>query len=146
MEVAYFLSHPTLGISAVVYAPTTEKSRTTFLDWLERNGLIKRADRHTFRRDMSTKRLEDPNIPADVVLHYGYSEIEIPRYRDTEVHGQPGGTQRFYETSMEATGEPSEEELIDEVINEVNKEKGPIKPPQTNIMPIQQIMLRGYSK
>ncbi len=69
---AYYVTHPMMDKTAVVYAPSTEKARTTFLDWLERNGLMDRRQRQVLRRDMIAKRLEDPNIPVDVELNYGY--------------------------------------------------------------------------
>ena len=39
----YYVTHPNVDFSATVKAPSTDKARTTFLDYLERSG--KRAKR-----------------------------------------------------------------------------------------------------
>lgn len=71
----YYTTHPNLGISALVEAPTTEKARTTFLDYLERQNLIGRADRQYWRKNMVAERMEDPrDVSADIELHYGYQD------------------------------------------------------------------------
>lgn len=75
----YYVTHPNLGVSAVVHAPATEKARTTFLDFMERQGRISRADRHYWRRNMVAERLEYPeDIQSDIELHYGYEETQQP--------------------------------------------------------------------
>lgn len=136
--VAYFVTHPYIDRTAVVYAPSTEKARTTFLDWLERNGLISRRSRQAYRRDMVAERLEDPGVPADVVLHYRYGEepqpevirlgeemVEVPVERREEDYGayeEPAGP---YEEPG-GWGPETEEE------------------PEPKRMPIQEVMLRGF--
>ncbi len=126
MESVYYVTHPQIGRTAVVYAPSTEKARTTFLDWLERSGLVSRRDRQAFRKDMVAKRLEDPNVPVDVELHYGY-ESDIPSYGlPTEM--EESEVQESIETPVE-----SSEDFIEAT-------------PQASrpLMPIQEVMLRGY--
>ena len=128
---AYFVMHPYMDKTAVVYAPSTEKARTTFLDWLERNGLIQRRHRQAYRRDMVTKRLEDPNVPADVELHYGYAEVAIPQeYRlgRPEIHEIPI---RLEEPQVEEIPIGFEEPEVEEI-------------PRPRRMPIQEVMLRGF--
>ncbi len=79
LDTDYYVTHPELGFSATVSAPTTEKARTTFLDYLERNGKAKRSERHILRRNMVVERLKDPNeVSTDVTLHYGYEETHEP--------------------------------------------------------------------
>jgi len=39
----YYVIHPNLEIKATVDAPSTEKARTVFLDYLERQGKIAQA-------------------------------------------------------------------------------------------------------
>lgn len=77
----YLISHPNypeIG-TAKVEAPTTEKSRTTFLDYLERTGKVSRSARQMVRRGMITGRLEDPDsITADVDLSYEYGVGDSP--------------------------------------------------------------------
>ena len=79
----YYVVHPSLGKDAIVHAPTTEKARTTFLDYLERNNLISRGDRQSWRRSMVAEKLEYPgDVTSDLELYYGYEEaggIEFPR-------------------------------------------------------------------
>lgn len=71
----YYTTHPNLSVTALIDAPSTEKARTTFLDYLERRNLISRADRQYWRKNMITKRMEDPrDLQADVELNYGYQE------------------------------------------------------------------------
>jgi len=128
METAYYVTHPAVGRTAVVYAPSTEKARTTFLDWLERNNLMRRADRQILRRNMVAQRLEDPNMPADVVLHYGYQDYSSSmRFPEPELISE--------EEQMEEL-EPTEPEPLTE------PEPEPVAPKR--MMPIQQVMLRGY--
>jgi hypothetical protein len=75
MAATYYVTHPNFELSALVSAPSTDKARTAFLDWLERNEYIQRADRQYWRRDMIAHRAEDPvNISADTVLHYDYED------------------------------------------------------------------------
>ena len=75
MSATYYVTHPNFSLSGLVTAPSTDKARTTFLDWLERNEHIERADRQYWRRDMIASRAEDPvSLSADVVLHYGYED------------------------------------------------------------------------
>jgi len=67
-----------MGIRAVVYAPSTEKARTTFLDWLERTERIPRGDRHRWRRNMIAERLEYPEeVESDITLQYRYGYEEV---------------------------------------------------------------------
>lgn len=79
----YWISHPNMELSATVHAPTTEKARTVFLDWLERTSQIARGDRQRWRRHTLAERLEYPEeLESDVTLHYGYEEARpesIPR-------------------------------------------------------------------
>lgn len=142
METAYYVMHPALGVTAVVYAPSTEKARTTFLDWLERNHLMRRADRQQLRKDMVAKKLEDPNVQSDVVLNYGYQEaasiIQMPS-------SEPEPSFEDY-ANMESMGHPfspGKEETP------VPKQLVPLELPETvkeePRMPIQKVMLRGFA-
>ena len=76
----YFLTHPRLDKTAVVHAPSTEKARTVFLDWLERNGSINRGDRQSWRKDMLAGRIEDGTAEGDAELWYGYEQTPQPDY------------------------------------------------------------------
>lgn len=149
METAYFTMHPTLGITGVVYAPSTEKARTTFLDWLERNGHIKRTDRQAFRKNMGAQRLDDTNVPSDVVLHYGYAE------------GAPRSSRAIIEDMVKGDPKLEEDLALTDLITDINRSKTlegleeeeedepgpePIEPPGPKLMPVQQIMLRGFTQ
>lgn len=71
----YYVTHPNLSVTALIDAPSTEKARTTFLDYLERRNLISRTDRQYWRRNMVAERMTDAaDVQADVELHYGYQE------------------------------------------------------------------------
>ena len=143
--IPYYVMHPALGVTAVVHAPSTEKARTTFLDWLERNGHMRRIDRQQLRKDMVAKRLEDPNVQSDVVLHYGYQDV------GAHYPAGPGGTPTTYGSFEEATGEPSGEALREpwEEDMPAPRQLVPLELPEVEKeeprMPIQKIMLRGFS-
>ena len=71
----YYVTHPNLDVTAMVHAPSTEKARTTFLDYLERQGKVPRRYRQALRSNMITERLKDPtSVTTDVELYYGYEE------------------------------------------------------------------------
>jgi hypothetical protein len=137
--IPYYVMHPALGVTAVVHAPSTEKARTTFLDWLERNGNMRRMDRQQLRKDMVAKRLEDSNVQSDVVLHYGYQDVGV------HYPAGPGGT------FGEAAGSPSEETPREpwEEDMPAPRQLAPLELPEVEKeeprMPIQKIMLRGFS-
>jgi hypothetical protein len=119
-------------VAAVVYAPSTEKARTTYLDWLERNGYMNRADRQAYRRNMVAERLEDPQgVSSDVVLHYGYQTAQ-PMMRAVPSVEPERAPQQVQEPVEESSSRFPIEELAEV------PEEGPT-------MPIQKIMLRGYS-
>jgi hypothetical protein len=135
--IPYYVMHPALGVTAVVHAPSTEKARTTFLDWLERNGHMKRMDRQQLRKNMVAKRLEDSNVQSDVILHYGYQDV------GAHYPTGPGGTPTTYGSFEEAVGEPWEEDMP------TPRQLAPLELPEVEKeeprMPIQKIMLRGFS-
>jgi len=127
-ENAYYVMHPSLRVTAVVYAPATEKARTTFLDWLERNGYMRRADRQALRKNMVAQRLDDAQgVSSDIVLHYDYEDARLSQV----FSGQPVN-------QLEPTDvEEHYEKLFEEKPIEVPKEESGPK------MPIQKVMLRG---
>ena len=146
---AYFVTHPLMDKTAVVYAPSTEKARTTFLDWLERNGLMDRRKRQAFRRDMVAARLESPDIPADVELHYGYPEAPQVGYRlGGEQPTREDLEQQEVEEALGKTYEPSFEDYtaMEEMGHPVSPTPQPAieEEPKPKRMPIQEVMLRGF--
>jgi hypothetical protein len=144
METAYFVMHPTLGITAVVYAPSTEKARTTFLDWLERNNHISRKDRQAFRKNMGAQRLEDPNVPSDIVLHYGYEEGLPQRYRLSGPTQMDLEEEDDYAREALERGELTQTDIQD--IEDMREKQKVVEPPGPKLMPVQEIMLRGFTK
>jgi len=137
LETPYYVTHPNLPVTAVVYAPSTEKARTTFLDWLERNGHMNRSNRQALRRNMVAERLEDGNVQSDVVLHYGYKTGGPPM--EEVFKGQPiaQGGPTDVEENWEGLYPLEEQEPIEFEVPKVIEEKGPT-------MPIQKVMLRGF--
>ena len=143
MEIAYYVTHPTWDKSAVVYAPSTEKARTTLLDYLERRGLIHRRNRQAFRKDMIAERLEDPNVPSDIVLHYGYRDATPSKVSlDQMFEDRP-----FKESEPTEIKEPDE---LPDFREETSLDEELVPPPELGIeskpkmMPVQQVMLKGY--
>jgi hypothetical protein len=82
----YYVTHPNLEISALVEAPTTDKARTTYLDWMERSSHIQRRDRQYWRRSMIAERLDYPeDVTVDIELNYGYEDsapITLPQTQE----------------------------------------------------------------
>ncbi len=72
----YYVSSPEFPLRAKVDAPSTDKARTVYLDYLERNGTVPRRFRQEMRKGIATKRLTDSeNITADVELDYEYGDM-----------------------------------------------------------------------
>ena len=70
----YYVTHPNMDFSATVKAPSTDKARTTFLDYLERSNKAHRKDRQFIRRNTVADRIEFPEeVNADVALSYNYT-------------------------------------------------------------------------
>lgn len=74
----YFIEHSSIPLKASVDAPSTEKARTEYLDYLERNSIIPRSKRQLVRRGLILKRMKSSDeISTDVVLSYGYSDARL---------------------------------------------------------------------
>jgi len=73
----YYVKHSELGKDALVHAPSTEKARTAFLDYLERNGMVSRKDRQSWRKGLITDRVEEGETSAEVELWYGYTPSSV---------------------------------------------------------------------
>ena len=70
----YYVTHPNMDFSATVKAPSTDKARTTFLDYLERSGKASRKDRQLIRKNTVADRIEFlEEVDADVSLSYNYT-------------------------------------------------------------------------
>ena len=79
---AYYVTHPLVGVTATVYAPSSEKARTTYLDFLERSGRIRRNVRKLLRSNLVAQHLDaGTSVPTDVTLNYTYSSqgMSVPR-------------------------------------------------------------------
>lgn len=90
----YYISHPDFAYNAKVNAPSTDKARTTFLDYLERSGAVNRHHRQAMRRGMATKKLvTKDDVQADVELDYEYADVsgEVPTFQmgGAQVQEQP---------------------------------------------------------
>lgn len=133
-NIPYFVMHPSLGVTAEVNAPTTEKARTTFLDWLERNNYISRSHRQAYRKNMVAERMEEAGaVRADITLHYGYRDVPVI-LSQPDVHDIPTEMERpeVHDLPVEL-GRP---EVI-EALDLPREKKGPS-------MPIQKVMLGVY--
>ena len=75
---SYVVTNPSVqGVVALVNAPSTEKARTTYLDFLERSQGLDRNLRSQLRTSTLTKRIEDGSgINFTVELDYGYRNPE----------------------------------------------------------------------
>ena len=67
----YYVSSPSLETNALVEAPDTYQARTQLLDYLEREGVIKRDERSIYRKQILTKRVDpSSNINSPLYLPY----------------------------------------------------------------------------
>lgn len=114
----YYVTHPNLDLSAKVTAPSTEKARTVFLDYLERVGKLRRSRRGQLRGNMVAEKLQDSfGVDADMELAYGSAgrqgfgepvsgfdevleEVEMPRRNDT-VYKEPEAEEAWPEREPE---------------------------------------------
>lgn len=80
----YYVTHPSVGLTATVYAPDTEKARTVYLDYLERTGQIRRNVRSILRGNIVAQKMEHEDMmPTDVTLDYTHAaqgtSMSVPR-------------------------------------------------------------------
>ena len=132
---SYSVSHPQLDITATVYAPSSEKARTTFLDYLERTGKVKRSQRQLLRRAMATKKLEEGSEGySDLELHYEYESIPEEGIFQLE---EPSGE------AIEVNPEQGEYFVpSDPMAQGLSPASGQVAP-QQKVMPIQELALTG---
>ena len=74
----YLASHPEIGLTAQVEAPSTRKARTTYLDYLSRNQLIDWRTRQSYRENIPVKRIDPGEVDVDVELSYSDEGSEPP--------------------------------------------------------------------
>ncbi len=138
----YYVTHPNLGFSATIEAPSTEKARTVYLDYMERKGRVSRSSRQDLRRNMVADRIADPGeVYADISLAYGYEETSFkPEYRE------PASVVRDTEPEVEDPGftslegiESSPESRDPESVEEEEFTREP-----STLSPIQELSLGGY--
>jgi len=126
----YSVSHPQLELTATVDAPSSEKARTTFLDYLERNGKIRRSQRQLLRRAMATKRLVDGSEGySDLELHYEYEHV--PEEGIFQLEGPIQGTPE--ELSISPSGATEAQSVQEQA-------QRPVAP---RLMPIQELAMTG---
>ena len=154
----YYVTHPNIDFSATVRAPTTEKARTVFLDYLERQGAIGRTHRGYFREDMVAEKISSPeSVRSDIELDYGYQTKEVPwflgggRSEEEEPRGVPvpGRILPTTEERLEIDRglQESEREFPRSHglgLEEEEEEKEEQQPKLG--MPIQQIATRGFTR
>lgn len=126
----YSVSHPQLEVTATVEAPSSEKARTTFLDYLERTGKAKRNQRQLLRQAMATKRIVDGSEGySDLELHYEYEHI--PEVDILQLGGPTQGTPEGL--SMSPSGSTEAQPVV---------EQGQV-PMTRGLPPIQELALTG---
>ena len=130
----YYVTHPNMDFSATIEAPSTEKARTAYLDYLERQGLWSRNRRQELRRNMVADRIMDPGeIQADIQLSYGYEGTKFAPVVGEEI--------QLGEQMAEVPIEPMYEEP-EESLGPVEREI-PVEEPRL-FSPIAQVSLGGY--
>lgn len=144
----YYVTHPNLGISATVTAPTTEKARTTFLDYLERAGKIRRAHRGYLRENMVAEKISSPeSVMSDVQLDYRYQETYGPTFR----LGEEGIAEAEDLEEFGREPEHIERQRLQEERAEIEqlRERWPSEEEEQQPrprMPIQELATRGFAQ
>jgi len=116
----YYVAHPNLEYSATVKAPSTDKARTTYLDFLERSGRASRKNRQQLRKNTIADRIEFPEeVDSDVTLYYDYTGS-----------GNGEGNEEPIQVGYEPREEPREEEYYED--------EEPVEPEQ-DTMPVEQL-------
>ncbi len=107
----YYITSP-VEVKAEVTAPSTRSARTTYLDYLTRNGLLPWGGRGDFRKSILIDRIESGQFPVDVDLDYRLESSSSGPDEEFELGGDPerGLPQRSPE--MEVPEEDSEEESL----------------------------------
>ncbi len=115
----YYVAHPNLEYSATVKAPSTDKARTTYLDFLERSGRASRKNRQQLRKNTIADRIEFPEeVDSDVTLYYDYTGS-----------GNGEGNEEPIQVGYEPREEPVEEDYYE-----------PEEPePEQDTMPVEQM-------
>ena len=138
----YYVTHPNMNFSATIEAPSTEKARTTYLDYLERQGMLSRSRRQELRKNMVADRIIDPGeVMADVTLSYGYQETRFAPMEKEELQL----SERMVEAPIEPRRKAMYEEEPEEDLGPVEGEytTGKVEEPRIT-SPITQISLGGY--
>jgi len=139
----YYVTHPNIDYSAVVDAPTTEKARTVFLDYLERTGRLNRRLRQQARADMVAERLEDAgSVSADVRLSYYYGgngreyDMELEDMPREQVDRDSASFDRIYhqyETGRYVRSQIGEGEMSDIDEEDEEEEAVPVRSPISEV-------------
>ncbi len=143
----YFMSHPDVGVTALVEAPSAEKARTTYLDYLERSGNIYRAQRQLLRRNMITQKVRDPEaVTADVTLSYGYQQAAVEPEPPLTYEEDPLGEnievgQQGRELPIQGVPERTSRTREDEIWDKIKIPEQPT--PQRKLSRIAQVALGG---
>jgi len=138
----YYVTHPNLDLSATVSAPTTDKARTTFLDFMERTGRASRKVRQQLRRNLVAERISAPEeVNADVHLKYNYVDGEELGGERIQVAYAPPEEEELEEGEFELGGEEPEEEEGEEEGEEVEEIEGETEEVGASMSPIARLSL-----
>ena len=131
-----------MNFSATIEAPSTEKARTTYLDYLERQGMLSRSRRQELRQNMVADRVVDPSeVMADITLSYGYEAARFEPVEREELQLGEG----MVEVPIEPRRKPAYEEGPEVDLGPVEKEAPTERVEKPRITsPIAQISLGRY--
>lgn len=125
----YYVTHPNIDLSAKITAPSTEKARTTFLDYLERVGKLKRSKRGYLRQNMVAEKMSDAfSVESDIELSYGsvgqqafgepvssfdevLDEVSAPRRNDKVLYEREPESEEFAEPELQPQPMPQPQRL-----------------------------------
>lgn len=116
---AYYVTHPLVGLTATIYAPTSEKARTAYLDYLERTGRIRRSVRKLLRSNLVAQHMESSTaMPSDVTLDYSYA---------SSATSQPLSAEEFVSREVGAEGIDAGQPLSPVAVQSQEKAMSPLE-------------------
>jgi len=121
----YYVTHPNIDFSATVKAPSTDKARTAFLDYLERTGKASRKYRQDIRRNTVAERIEFPEeVDTDVKLYYNYTDGDD---EETMSVGYIPEKDDLDDVREDLELDDSIEKVVDDTLSDIESEPLPVE-------------------
>ena len=86
----YYASIPNFDVTAEIEASDTKHARTSFLDYLSRNGYIDWGQRKVTRKAIILKRVQPGEIPTSIQLDYDFDTGPVDEIELMGTEREPG--------------------------------------------------------